>query len=314
MGDSNTLSPFVVLAQRRVKEGRLDRFLEADDALMRDASGAEGFDTVHVLQSVEEPRFVTHFEVWASQDAHDRYVMGSAHGDFEDAIAGLVEHVEDPRHYAVFRTYRGGSDPDGSVSGEASGDGAAPRRSAPRPEAERISPVNPAAASGEVGARLDALPPLRFFGVVAHAEAAFEPFMRLADALMNRGRLHTRLRELAVLAIAYFERADYERVQHEALAAEAGVTEEQRKAIRGGAFEAPILNDDERLVLRFVRSWWERGVVPEELFADARERFGPDGTTELLLVCGFYLMAARLMTNAGLAPDDPPGSAFSMSE
>lgn len=153
---------------------------------------------------------------------------------------------------------------------------------------------------------LSKLPPLRFFRVVAQAQAAFEPFIRLADALLNQGVLHPRLREFAILAIAHLESADYERIQHEKLASNLGITSHQLQAIKDGNFEAPILNNDERLVLRFVKAWWEKGIVDDATFSAAADQFSPDELVELLLLCGFYQMSARLMTNSGLAVEAPP--------
>lgn len=304
---------FFVLAQRRIYPKHLDEFLEIDDALMRDASRTPGFGSVYVLQSLEEPNFVSHFEVWDSQEAHDRFVMESAHQDFEEKIDPFVEYVHDPRHYTLFHRYA--SDRPTS-SQNAFTDGA-----------ERFAPAfaddEPAGSSrwslqswnfeNSVEKILKKLPPLRFFRVVAHAETAFAPFLRLADALLNQGNLHPRLREIAILAIAYLEKSDYERVQHEALARDLGITSHQIEAIHQGNFEAPILNDDERLVLRFVQAWWSEGVVSDALFEAAAERFESNELVELLLICGFYLMAARLMINAGLVPEEPPGEQFQYS-
>jgi len=285
-------NPFVVLARRRVRPEALDAFLEADDALMRDASAADGFGVIYVIQKIENPREVTRFEVWRDQAAHDAYVVDTAHATFESRIADLVEHVEEPRHYGVFRIYR------------RSGPGGGPRElpwleGLASCEAARLRPASDADLDPETRDFLTTLPELSFFRLAARLGGAFRPFMELADRALNHGRLNARLRELAILAIAYLEGARYEQVQHEAVASRAGVTDQQLAAVRRGDFEAPILNDDERLILRFARAWWERGVVPTEVFSDALERFGEDQVTELLFICGFYLTAARLMTNAG---------------
>jgi len=294
-------APFVVLAQRQVKPEHLDAFLKADDALMRDASRAPGFRTVYVLQTLEDPTLVSHFELWEGQEAHDAYVMGDGHEGFEQRIAELVEHVHDPRHYRVFRRYDA-QPHEGRETAR------------PRASGGRLPEIGPEGIPDDVERLLERLPQLRFFRVAAQAQAAFTPFIRLADALLNRGALHPRLRELAILAVAHFEEADYERVQHERLAHEAGVTPQQTAALRAGELEAPIFNHNERLVLRFVASWWAHKVVDDDLFGAAAERFSPGELTELLLLCGYYLTAARLMTNAGLAPEPPAEKRFDLSD
>lgn len=307
MSDSTT--PFVILAQRQIKPGELSAFLEVDDQLMRDAAQANGFEVIYVLQTLENPNFVTHFEVWKSQEAHDAYVMDAAHADFENKIKPLVENVRDPQHYTLFRRYDAGdrqATPDAPTPSQVTAD--------PQPHQERISPLAEGQARSEVETLLAKLPPLRFFRVAAQAQTAFEPFMRLADALLNQGVLHPRLREFAILAIAHLESANYERIQHEKLASNLGITAYQLQAIRDGNFEAPILNQDERLVLRFVKAWWQRGVVDDTTFLAAANRFSPDELVELLLLCGFYQMAARLMTNSGLAVEAPPDQQLNLSQ
>lgn len=305
---SHQTAPFAILAQRYVKPDRLQEFLEVDDELMNDASKAAGFEVIYVLQALEEPNFVTHFEVWASQEAHDAYVMDTAHAEFENKIKNLVEVVRDPRHYSIFRRYN-------AASGQNALPTPTPEKSVSeaQPPQERILPLAQGQMKSEIEAILAKLPPLRFFRVVAQAQSVFEPFIRLANALLNQGVLHPRLREIAILAIAHLESADYERVQHEKLASDLGITQYQLQAIRDGNFEAPILNEDERLVLRFVKTWWKTGVVDEATFSAAANRFHPDELVELLLLCGFYQMAARLMTNSGLAVESPPDEQLNFS-
>ncbi|MES1022960.1 antibiotic biosynthesis monooxygenase [Gloeocapsa sp. BRSZ] len=302
MSDSTT--PFIILAQRQIKSGQLLEFLEVDDELMRDAAKADGFEAIYVLQTLEKPNFVTHFEVWKSQEAHDAYVMDAAHADFENKIKPLVEIARDPQHYTLFRRY----DADDRQATSAQ---FIPKQ---QPHQERISPLAEEQTKSEVAALLAKLPPLRFFRVAAQAQAVFEPFIQLADALLNQGVLHPRLRELAILAIAHLESADYERVQHEKLASNLGITPHQLQAIRDGDFEAPILNNDERLVLRFVKAWWRTGIVDDATFSATTDRFSSDELVELLLLCGFYQTAARLMTNSGLATESSPDGQFNLSE
>jgi 4-carboxymuconolactone decarboxylase len=300
MGNFSVTAPFVVLAQRRVKPGQLDAFLEADDALMQDASGADGFGEIHVVQTIEDDHFVTHFEIWRDQAAHDAYVMDDTHADFEERIAELVEHVEDPKHYGVFRSYY----PEGQERKE--GEDLSPNLVNEATREQRIAPASQDDLSDDARTLLSSLPDLTFFRLVARTGPAFRPFMSLADKILNHGAIDPRLREIAILAIAHLEGSTYEHVQHGEVARRAGVTDAQIDVIGEGDFEAPILNDDERIVLHFVESWWRRGIVEEAPFAAMMDRFGEDQTTELLLICGFYLMAARMMTNAGLPPEEPP--------
>lgn len=130
--------------------------------------------------------------------------------------------------------------------------------------AERLAPVFSNEVRNTTEEILKKLPPLQFFRGVTNAETAFELLVRLADALLNKGSLDPRLREIAILAIARLEKSDSERIQSEALARELGITPHQIEAICQENFEAPILNDD-RLVLRFVKAWWS-DIVSDDLY------------------------------------------------
>ncbi len=282
---------FYVLAQRRIKPDQLEAFLETDDKLLQDATTAKGFRKVFVLQSLEEPHFVTHFEEWDSQAAHDDYVMDSAHKGFEEAIQEMVFQVQDPKHYILFKTYQG-----------------TPFR--PVATQQRLPVLGDEQLKDETRARLKKLPALTFFRTVANAQDYFDSFMRLADAILHKGELNVRLREFLILGIAVLEGAQYEFIQHQKLAMDAGITKQQIEAIAVKAFTAPILNEDERLMLRIARHYTEQGVLPEALFNQMKARFSPQELSEIMIICGFYQMAARIMLNAGLVPEAAPAKEF----
>lgn len=75
--------------------------------------------------------------------------------------------------------------------------------------------------------------------VVANWDAGFRPFVLMADALLHRGTLPPRRRELVVLHIAARLGLDYEWHEHVAISVAAGVTEDQRAALHSGAVPLP---------------------------------------------------------------------------
>ena len=114
----------------------------------------------------------------------------------------------------------------------------------------RLPYVDPAQASPPVREALEALPPLNIFRTVAHAETAVRPLLRLGGAILGQGELDPRRRELVILRTAAVTGAEYEWVQHQAIARGVGASEEQIAAVRAGELGAASLDEDDRLVLR----------------------------------------------------------------
>jgi 4-carboxymuconolactone decarboxylase len=172
----------------------------------------------------------------------------------------------------------------------------------------RLPYPDPDQAPDRVREALAAVPPLNIFRMLAHAETAFRPFLRFGGAILGELQLDPRLRELAILQVAAQSGADYEWVQHAAIALAVGVTEEQIEAVRGGAIEqARSLSEIERAVLRFTAEVIANPRVSDETFAAVRRGLSSREIVELLLTVGEYLMLARVMTTLELELDDAVG-------
>jgi alkylhydroperoxidase family enzyme len=143
---------------------------------------------------------------------------------------------------------------------------------------------------------LAALPPLNIFRMLSHAETAFRPFLRFGGAILGQLKLDPRLRELAIIQVAADAKADYEWVQHVAIA-----------AVEARRLDDPSLGDGERAVLRFAGEVVAGPRVSDAAFASVRDQLSPQEIVELLLTVGNYLMLARVMTTLELELDDPAG-------
>jgi 4-carboxymuconolactone decarboxylase len=172
----------------------------------------------------------------------------------------------------------------------------------------RLPYVDPAHAPPAVAEALEALPPLNIFRTLAHAETAFRPALRLGGALLASGELDNRLRELAILRVAAHDEAEYEWVQHAAIARAVGATDEQVSAIERGDIDADCFDETDRLVLRFTDEVIAGG-ASEATFAAASERFSSREIVELLLAVGYYMMLARVMRSVDIDLDEPVGAA-----
>jgi alkylhydroperoxidase family enzyme len=174
----------------------------------------------------------------------------------------------------------------------------------------RLSYVDPAHAAPPVREALDRLPPLNVFRLVAHAETAFRPWLRLGQALLATTSLDPVLRELAILRVAALTKGgEYERIQHEDIAAAVGATPAQIAGARTGEG----LEGDDELVVRFTSELLGDGEPAERTFTEAHERFGDRGVVELVLVIGHYQGLARLFATAQVDLDEAAGRAVADS-
>ena len=166
--------------------------------------------------------------------------------------------------------------------------------------------IDEADAPETVRASLAAMPPeATIWRLLAHAETVFPPFLQVAGKLQTALRLDPRDRQLAILRVAGLAECDYERIQHEVIAAIEGVAPEQIAAIGEGRVDGPEFDERQVLLLRFVTEAVERVGASEATTRAMAERFSPRELVELLLVVGQYLGLAVVLKSAALEPLPP---------
>ena len=184
----------------------------------------------------------------------------------------------------------------------------------------RIQPVDPAQTNDKVREALEALPPLNIFRTLAHAETAFRPFLRFGGAVLGRMALDPLVRELAILTVAKEAEAQYEWIQHVAIAKAVGATDEQIDALATAGSCAPEGSDEriaraardgrpfdgpQQAAIELAAAVVHGPRISDDLFACIREQFGEREVVELLLAIGDYLMLARVMTVLEIDLDQP---------
>ena len=115
-------------------------------------------------------------------------------------------------------------------------------------------------------------------------------------------------REVAVLVTARRWTCQHEWYMHEKLARKAGLDARIIDAVAQGR-RPDGMPPDEALVHAFCLQAHDTGRVDDATFAAACERFGLDGTLELLALNGYYSMMAMVLNTAGMPlPDNavPP--------
>ncbi len=134
---------------------------------------------------------------------------------------------------------------------------------------------------------------------IAHAENTVRHFMRMGNSLLTQAKLDERLRELSILRIATLCRSRYEWYQHEKLAREVGVPEEQIEAVKEGP-HSPVFNDLERAMLRYTDEVTLNVKSSDEAFEQLARFLSHREMVELTLTIGFYNLVARFLENTGV--------------
>ena len=146
-----------------------------------------------------------------------------------------------------------------------------------------------------------------FIALIHNAELA-RRIQQLGEHLRFHSKLPPGLLELAVLVTARRWTCQHEWYMHAQLARKAGLDARIAEAIAQGK-EPPGMSADEALVYKASRQAHATGRLDDATFAAARERFGLDGTLELLALNGYYSMMAMILNTAGMPlPDNaaPP--------
>jgi 4-carboxymuconolactone decarboxylase len=171
----------------------------------------------------------------------------------------------------------------------------------------RIPYVDPQTASEPVQRALGRLPPLNIFRMLANADSAFVPYLRFGRAILAEMELDPVLRELGILLVAARTEAEYEWIQHEAIALELGATAAQVAAIRDGELGSAAFDDDALAVLAFTAQLIERPRPDDDCFAALAARLPHRQIVELILAVGSYQMLAHAMTALDIDLDPPLG-------
>jgi len=168
----------------------------------------------------------------------------------------------------------------------------------------RIAGIDPDAAPEPIRKVLTGSS-LNLLGIVAHAESAFEPWLRYSNTLLRKLELEPLLRELAILQVAHLCRSEYEWTQHDSIAQAVGASAAQIAAIAAGEEASESFDDRQRLVLSFTREVVLDGAAGEAAVKRLEAELGTRQLVELLLVVGNYMGIARLIATTGLEAQDP---------
>jgi 4-carboxymuconolactone decarboxylase len=137
-------------------------------------------------------------------------------------------------------------------------------------------------------------PRINLFRMLANAPAMIGPTLRLGEAILTKGELDPKLRELVILRVARRTGSEYEWVQHEGIARLIGLSDE----------EIARAADDQRPELRLVDAIIDGGSPPAELVTEVDATLGHAQLLELIITAGYYAMLGGMMRAIRLDVDN----------
>ena len=144
-------------------------------------------------------------------------------------------------------------------------------------------------------------------GVSLYSPGSAEPIDRLNRYLRGESVIGRRLFELCAIIGAWEIEQQYEWSGHEAAALQFGVSQKAVDAIK---FNRPLegLPEDEMVVIQMGRQILRDHKLDSELYAHAVKLFGRQGTMEVAISIGDYVLAGIMLITADqqLPPDRPP--------
>ena len=138
--------------------------------------------------------------------------------------------------------------------------------------------------------------PIALNRAMANSPDAARAMNGLAMYIRHQSKLDPRLRELAILQVGYLAKSPYEYSHHVKIGREAGVTDDDIRAIgeeSGG--RATKLDALSKAVLRAAREMTNGLAMSDATFAELEKALGREQVIDLTLVIAFYNAVVRLL-------------------
>jgi alkylhydroperoxidase family enzyme len=154
--------------------------------------------------------------------------------------------------------------------------------------------------------------PIHLFRVLARDERLFSRFF--GGALLDRGQLSLREREIVILRVCANNRSEYEWGVHVTFFAEqAGLSSEQVAATLAPHSATGVWSDREQLLLRLCDELQVGTTVSDGLWMELSGAWSDAARLELLMLIGFY-RTVSVLTNTLQLPLEEYGARFADSE
>jgi alkylhydroperoxidase family enzyme len=138
--------------------------------------------------------------------------------------------------------------------------------------------------------------PIALNRAMANSPNAAKAMTGLAMYIRHHSKLDPRLRELAILQVGYLTKSPYEYSHHVKLGREAGVTDDDIRAIgEETAGRASKLDPLAKAVIRAAREMTGGIAMSDETFATLEQALGREQVIDLTLAIAFYNAVVRLL-------------------
>lgn len=154
---------------------------------------------------------------------------------------------------------------------------------------------------------------LNLYRLLAHSPRAARSLNTMARYIRDGSRLDPRLRQLAILQVAYLARSAYEYSHHIRISREFGVSDDDIRAVADETQDRPTALDPlAKAVLRAAREMTRDITLSDGTFAVLRQGLDAERLTDLLITIAYYNGLARLM--AALEIDVEPDYLANLAE
>jgi 4-carboxymuconolactone decarboxylase len=140
------------------------------------------------------------------------------------------------------------------------------------------------------------------FNAMLYAPPVGHALQELGAAIRFRTELPPRIREMAILVVAQAWDSAYERASHEPIGREAGLTDEEIEALRGGA-DPGFADEQERVAYQVARALTGPGDLDDTQYAEAVATLGERALVELSALVGYYATLALQLRIFRVVPD-----------
>jgi len=142
-----------------------------------------------------------------------------------------------------------------------------------------------------------------FFGVMAHRPAVLQAFLPLYAAIVNKGTVEPRYKDLAYLKTAMINGCEYCTRAHAASGKKVGITPEQIQALTFYQ-RSPLFDEKDKAVILYAeRVTRGASAIREGTFEDLKKHFTEDQIVELTLVICVANFTNRFNDALQITPD-----------
>lgn len=147
----------------------------------------------------------------------------------------------------------------------------------------------------ELAAEIAKRQPANLYRMLANGGSAALGYLKFGTELRHNALLDPLVRELIILRTGSLCEAAYELDHHERIARDMGMEDAKIRAAVDVGPDAPIFNDFEATLLRFVDEVVVDGKASAAAFQALAEHYSPKELIETTMLTSFYMLTSRFL-------------------